>query len=71
MDALDAIFSRKSVRKYSGRRISNQDLHTILLAGMSGPSCVNARDRSFFISLFYEFLPVFSRGSSCVLSEYL
>ncbi|MGN0998479.1 MAG: nitroreductase family protein [Faecousia sp.] len=49
MDTLEAIFSRKSVRKYSGRRISDQDLHTILLAGMSGPSCVNARDWSFLV----------------------
>ncbi len=49
MDALEAIFSRKSVRKYSGRRISDRDLHTILLAGMSGPSCVNARDWSFLV----------------------
>ncbi|MGN1024926.1 MAG: nitroreductase family protein [Faecousia sp.] len=49
MDTLEAIYSRKSVRKYSGRRISDQDLHAILLAGMSGPSCVNARDWSFLV----------------------
>lgn len=49
MDALEAIYSRKSVRKYTGRRISDQDLNAILLAGMSGPSCVNARDWSFLV----------------------
>ena len=30
-------------------RISDEDLHAILLAGMSGPSCVNARDWSFLV----------------------
>lgn len=49
MEALEAIYSRKSVRKYSDRRISDQDLHAILLAGMSGPSCVNARDWTFLV----------------------
>ena len=49
MEALEAIFTRKSVRSYSDRHISQEDLHTILLAGMSGPSCVNARDWSFIV----------------------
>lgn len=49
METLEAIFTRKSVRSYSDRHISQDDLHTILLAGMSGPSCVNARDWSFIV----------------------
>lgn len=49
MDALENIFTRKSVRKFSDRTISEQDLRTILLAGMSGPSCVNSRDWSFVV----------------------
>jgi len=49
MDALDAIFSRVSVRQYSDREISDEDLHTILKAGMSGPSCVNSRAWSFVV----------------------
>ena len=49
MDALDAIFSRISVRQYSDREISDEELHTILKAGMSGPSCVNSRDWSFVV----------------------
>ena len=47
MDTLDAIFTRKSVRNYTDRPISREDLETILRAGTSGPSCVNARDWRF------------------------
>lgn len=49
MDAIQAIMSRISVRNYSDREISEADLRTILEAGMSGPSCVNARDWSFIV----------------------
>ena len=49
MELLKAIFSRKSVRQFSDRTISQEDLHTILAAGMSGPSCVNARDWAFVV----------------------
>ena len=47
MDTLDAIFTRKSVRNYTDRPISRENLETILPAGTSGPSCVNARDWRF------------------------
>lgn len=56
MEALEAIYSRKSVRRYSHRKISDQDLHAIVLAGMSGPSCVNARDWSFLVVRDQEML---------------
>jgi len=47
MDGLQTIFTRKSVREFTDRPISQEDLHTILRAGMSGPTCVNARQWSF------------------------
>ena len=47
MDTLDAIFTRKSVRNFTDRPISRENLETILRAGTSGPSCVNARDWRF------------------------
>lgn len=50
MEAINSIMSRRSVRKYSGKRISDSDLETILKAGQSGPSCVNSRDWAFFIT---------------------
>jgi len=49
MDAIHAIMSRVSVRQYSDQEISEADLHTILEAGMSGPSCDNTRDWSFIV----------------------
>lgn len=49
MDTLETIFSRTSIRCFTDQEISNNDVHTILRAGMSGPSCVNARDWSFLV----------------------
>ena len=49
MDTIDAIMKRKSIRKYTQQEISEEDLQTILKAGMSGPVCVNARDWSFIV----------------------
>ena len=49
MDAIHAIKTRISTRKFSDKPISDADLHTILEAGMSGPSAVNARPWSFVV----------------------
>ena len=49
MDAIKNIMNRISVRKYSDRAIGDAEVRTILEAGMSGPSCVNARDWSFIV----------------------
>lgn len=49
MDAIQAIKTRISTRQFSDRIISDADLHTILEAGMSGPSAVNARPWSFIV----------------------
>ncbi|MCD7818221.1 MAG: nitroreductase family protein [Lachnospiraceae bacterium] len=49
MDTIKNILTRKSVRKFTDREISMEDIHTILTAGMSGPSCVNARQWSFLV----------------------
>lgn len=49
MDAYESILNRRSIRKYTDRPISQEDIHKILEAGMSGPSCVNARDWSFLV----------------------
>ncbi|MBR2264013.1 MAG: nitroreductase family protein [Firmicutes bacterium] len=56
MDALQAILTRASVRDFTDQPISDGDLHTILEAGMSGPSCVNARDWSFLVTRDPEIL---------------
>lgn len=49
MDVVQAILSRRSVRTFTEKRISPEDIHTILRAGMSGPTCVNARQWSFIV----------------------
>ena len=49
MDALNAIFTRRSTRQFIDRPIEPEKLHQILEAAMSGPSCVNARDWSFVV----------------------
>ena len=49
MNTLEAIMKRSSVRTFSDRPISDEDLHTMLLAAMSGPSCANTRDWSFIV----------------------
>lgn len=49
MDTIQAIKTRISTRQFSDRVISEADLHTILEAGMSGPSAVNARPWSFVV----------------------
>ena len=42
MNALDAILSRRSCRKFTDQPIETEKLHQLLEAAMSGPSCVNA-----------------------------
>ena len=49
MDALEAIFTRRSVRKFTEKPIEEEKLRQILEAAMSGPSCVNARDWAFVV----------------------
>lgn len=56
METLKAIASRKSIRNFTEQTISNEDINKILSAGMSGPSCVNARQWSFLVITDKEML---------------
>lgn len=56
MDALQNIMTRRSVRHYTDRPISDEVLDVILRAGMAGPSCTNARDWSFIVTRKRELL---------------
>lgn len=49
MDAIENMLKRISVRQYSDQEITDEALHTILEAGMSGPTAVNARPWSFIV----------------------
>lgn len=56
VDTLETIMTRKSVRNFTDRAITDEEMETILKAGMSGPSCVNARDWSFVVTRDSELL---------------
>ena len=49
MNTIEAIMNRKSIRKYTDQPIDEEAIQTILKAGMSGPTCVNARDWQFIV----------------------
>ena len=46
---MNAIFTRKSVRHYTDRPVSREDLHDLLHAGMSAPTANNARPWQFIL----------------------
>ena len=46
---IQTIFSRHSIRKYTGGHIPAEDLELIVKAGMSAPSAVNIRPWSFIV----------------------
>ena len=56
MDAIENILTRRSVRRYADKPVSDGELRTILTAGMTGPSCVNARDWHFLVTRDRELL---------------
>lgn len=49
MDALEAIFTRRSIRKYEKRTIPDKVLNEILDAGFSAPSAGNQQPWHFII----------------------
>jgi len=50
MNIIEGIRSRRSIRRFTGEPVTDEALRIILEAGMSGPSCVNARDWSFLVT---------------------
>jgi len=49
MEVLEAILSRRSIRKYSGKRIPDEQLESLLKAAMYAPSAVNKQPWHFII----------------------
>ena len=49
MDAIQTILTRISTRQFTDQPISDEAVHAILEAGMSGPTAVNARPWSFIV----------------------
>ena len=50
MDALEAILSRRSIRKYKDRPVEPEKIEKILQAAMQGPSAVNERPWHFILA---------------------
>ena len=48
-EALNVIYTRRSVRSFTGEAIAREDLMKILRAGMSSPSAVNIQPWSFIV----------------------
>jgi len=48
-EALEVIYTRRSVRSFTGEAVSHDDLMAILRAGMSAPSAVNVQPWAFVV----------------------
>jgi nitroreductase len=48
-EALNVIYTRRSVRSFTGEAVAREDLMKILRAGMSAPSAVNIQPWSFIV----------------------
>jgi nitroreductase len=48
-EALEVIYTRRSVRSFTGEAVSRDDLMAILRAGMSAPSAVNVQPWAFIV----------------------
>lgn len=49
MDVLDAIFTRRSIRKFTGEPVLDNDIETVLRAGFHAPSAHNYQPWDFII----------------------
>ncbi|HOT92805.1 MAG TPA: nitroreductase family protein [Anaerolineae bacterium] len=49
MDALEAIFTRRSIRKYTPEPVTAEEIKTILEAGMNAPSANNRQPWHFIV----------------------
>jgi nitroreductase len=49
MDALEAILTRRSIRKYTDRPVGDELIHTLLRAAMYAPSARNTRSWHFVV----------------------
>ena len=48
-DLLNVIYTRRSVRKFTGEKVKKDDLDAMLRAGMSAPSAVNVQPWAFVV----------------------
>lgn len=46
---LEVIFTRKSIRRFTNEAVSQEDVETLLRAGMAAPNTINNRDWAFLV----------------------
>ncbi len=56
MDAMQAIFSRRSIRQYTDKQVAPETIHDVLRAGMSAPSAGNERPWHFIVLTDHDLL---------------
>ncbi len=56
MDTISTILKRRSIRKYQERKISEEDLATILRCAQAAPTAVNSREWEFIVVTEKELL---------------
>lgn len=61
-DFLDVFYRRRSIRKFTEEPVSREDLITLLKAGMSGPSGMNAQPWEFVVVTEKETLTRFRKA---------
>lgn len=49
MDAIEAILTRRSIRKYTAEKIADEIIDELLKAAMAAPSAFNAQPRHFMV----------------------
>jgi nitroreductase len=49
METMEAIFNRRSIRKFTGQKIKDEDIQTLLRAAMMAPTAVNAQEWEFLV----------------------
>jgi nitroreductase len=70
MDALEAIMTRRSIRSYEDRPVSEEDLETLLRAAMAAPSARNEQPWHFVVArdpAVKDRIPDYHPYAACVL----
>jgi nitroreductase len=77
MDVLQAIFTRRSIRKFTGEPISEENMQTLLKAGFSAPSAHNSQPWHFvvvknpasleYIAEAHPYAKMLPKAGSCII----
>lgn len=77
MNILDAIFTRRSIRRFTGEPIKEEDLKIILKAGFQAPSAMNREPREYVvvrdeeaiekISSYHPYAKMLPQAGSCIV----